>query len=157
MTDVWPELTREMQGFFAEFDVNNTGKLAVEEITAILKSVGLRCTPDEAREMMSEVAGPNEVAITCDQLMEILRRHTHQEDEDQTIEQAFRIIDVDGDGLISADDLQCFMLSLGEDFDAKYAERMLKAATGGQSARPVALEDYKRTLKSKWANAPQSS
>jgi hypothetical protein len=28
--------------------------------------VGLRCTTDEAREMMSEVTDPNEVAITCE-------------------------------------------------------------------------------------------
>jgi hypothetical protein len=61
---------------------------------------------------------------------------------------------VDGDGERSADDLQGFMLSSGEEFDAKYAERMLKAAIGGSTANPEELEDYKRTPKSKWANAP---
>jgi Ca2+-binding EF-hand superfamily protein len=39
---------------------------------------------------------------TFDQLMQILLTHTHQGDEDATLEQAFRSIDVDEDGEISA-------------------------------------------------------
>jgi Ca2+-binding EF-hand superfamily protein len=128
--DPWPEMTTPMASL--------TGKLAVEEVTAILKSVGLRWTTNEAREMMSEVA------IARDQLIQILRRQTHQEDEDQTAEQTFR-------------NIQYLMLSLGEDFDTEYAERMLNAAIGGITARSMTLKDYNRTLKSKSANATQSS
>lgn len=147
----WKELETEMRAFFQEFDVKNTGQLGLEEITAILKSVGLRCTTEEVREMMSEVAGPNATTISFEKLMEILKNHTHQEDEEETIKQAFATIDVDGDGYISATDLQCFMQSLGEDFDIKYAERMLKAATGDKQT-PVDFEHYKNTLHNKWAD-----
>jgi calmodulin len=157
----WRELEQLMAEFFSEFDVNKTGSLGIEGVTAILKSVGLRCSTEEAREMMSQVAGPSKVTITREELMQILRTHTHQEDEEHTLEQAFRLIDVDGDGSISAEDLQCFMQSLGEDFDLKYAERMLKAATAYRNPGPgqvnVTLEDYKQTLRGKWANAPTST
>lgn len=150
----WEQLEKEMRSFFDEFDVQKKGELGVEEITAILKSVGLRCTTEEVRAMISEVAdNRNITSIKFEQLMEILRRHTHQEDEEQTMRQAFETIDKDGDGLISAEDLQYFMQSLGEDFDKKYAERMLKAATGDKDT-PVDFEHYKATLRSKWANAP---
>jgi Ca2+-binding EF-hand superfamily protein len=130
--------------------VNGTEKLAFEEITAILTSVGLRWTPHEAREMMSEAGGPNDGNYPFP-----ATPHTHQEEEDQTIEQAFRIIEMDGGGKISVDDRQCFMLSLGVDFDPKYAERrtieqalslMLKAATGEKVARQVKF----RTAKGLW-------
>ena len=151
----WKELETEMRSFFDEFDVKKTGQLGLEEITAILKSVGLRCTTEEVREMMSEVAGANATTIGFKELMDILKHHTHQEDEDETIRQAFATIDIDGDGVISATDLQCFMQSLGEDFDIKYAERMLKAATGSKTT-PVTLEKYKETLQNKYA-APQAT
>lgn len=150
-SDEWAELSNEMQEFFKEFDVNNKGELGLEEVTAILKSVGLRCTIEEVREMISEVAGPNATSIKFEQLMEILEKHTHQEDEDETIRQAFEAIDVDGDGLISVEDIQCFMQSIGEDFERKYAERMIKAATKDKDT-PVDLEHYKEMLKSRWAN-----
>jgi Ca2+-binding EF-hand superfamily protein len=151
--DQWGELERDMLLFFQEFDVKKEGVLGVEEITAILKSIGLRCTPEEVRDMISEVAGPSAVSITFQQLMAILKSHTHQEDEDETIRQAFETIDVNGDGFISAEDLQCFMQSLGEDFDGKYAQRMIKAATKSQDdSAMVTLEQYKATLKGKWAN-----
>lgn len=154
----WNELRSEMQEFFNEFDYNKTGKLGVEEITAILKSVGLRCTVDEVREMMSVVAGPTATTIDFNQLMEILKSHTHQEDEEEMVKQAFNTIDIDGDGFISPQDLQCFMQSLGEDFDMKYAERMLKYAKGMSkedgSIDPeqlkIDLETYKKQLDSYW-------
>jgi Ca2+-binding EF-hand superfamily protein len=151
----WADLTKEMEGFFKEFDVNNTGLLGVEEITVILKSIGLRCTTEEVREMMSEVAGPDALSIDFPKLMEILKRHTHQEDEEQTMRQAFETIDVDGDGQISPEDLQCFMQSLGEDFPLKYAERMVQAATQSKQV-PVDFENYKKVLRGKWANIPSS-
>jgi Ca2+-binding EF-hand superfamily protein len=53
----WRELEQLMAEFFSEFDVNKTGSLGIEGVTAILKSVGLRCSTEEAREMMSQVAG----------------------------------------------------------------------------------------------------
>lgn len=152
----WDELRKEMQDFFNEFDVNNSKKLGVDEITAILKSVGLRCTNEEVREMMSEVAGPQASEINFDELMKILEKHTYQEDEDKTIAQSFSTIDVDGDGVISAEDLQCFMQSIGEDFELKYAIRMIKAATGSDDPNAtVNLETYKATLHSRWAQQGQ--
>ncbi|KAH0785077.1 calmodulin-like protein 4 [Histomonas meleagridis] len=150
----WEELRKEMLQFFKEFDVNNTNQLGLEEVAAILKSVGLRCTIEEVREMISQVATPNATSIDFEQLMNILKIHTHQEDEDETIRQAFEAIDIDGDGLISAEDIQCFMQSIGEDFDRKYAERMLKAATGSKET-PVDLERYRLVLKSRWGKAEQ--
>ena len=157
--DQWAELTNEMRDFFNEFDYNKTGFLGVEEITAILKSVGLRCTVEEVREMMSLVAGPTATVINFDQLMEILKSHTHQEDEEEMVKQAFNTIDIDGDGLISPEDLQCFMQSLGEDFDIKYAERMLRYAVGKDKSSTervcINLETYKNQLSSYWVKEAQ--
>lgn len=141
-----------MKSFFEEFAGSPDGSLGVEEITAILKSVGLRCTTEEVRAMISEQCSPTATEIKFDDLMNILKSHTHQEDEEETMRQAFETIDKDGDGLISAEDLQYFMQSLGEEFDIKYAERMLKAATGDKNTS-VTYEQYKNTLRSKWATA----
>lgn len=151
-SEEWESLRNEMHDFFKEFLVGGKDTLGVEEITAILKSVGLRCTTEEVRAMISEVCDPNKTEIKFDDLMNILERHTHQEDADETMRQAFETIDKDGDGVISAEDLQYFMQSLGEDFDVKYAERMLKAATGDKKT-PVTFEQYKKTLQSKWATS----
>jgi Ca2+-binding EF-hand superfamily protein len=52
--------------------------------------------------MMSAVAGQSSAKINFDQLMQIFRTYTLQEDEDATLKQAFRSIDVDGVGEISA-------------------------------------------------------
>ena len=155
MTDAeWEELRSEMRQFFNEFDVNNTNKLGLEEVLAILKSVGLRCTIEEVREMISQVASPNATSIDFEQLMTILKIHTHQEDEEETIRQAFEAIDIDGDNVISAEDIMGFMQSIGEDFDLKYAERMLKAATGDKQTG-VTLDRYRLVLKSRWGKAEQ--
>ena len=156
----WKELTKEMKEFFDEFDINKTGKLGVEEITAILKSVGLRCTTEEVREMMS-ISDPSSTTITFEQLMEILKNHTHQENEEEMIVQAFRTIDIDGDQKISPEDLQCFMQSLGEDFDIKYAERMLRYAAGvdknSNERVCIDLETYKKQLDNYWVKEAQKA
>jgi hypothetical protein len=49
----------------------------------------------------------------------VLRADMHQEDEDATVESAFRSINTDGDDAISAKDPQRFQQSHGEIFDAK--------------------------------------
>jgi len=155
----WDELRAEMLDFFNEFDFKKTGKLRVEEITAILKSVGLRCTIDEVREMISEVSGPTATEIGFEDLMKILKNHTHQEDEEEMMRQAFNTIDIDGDGLISQEDLQCFMQSLGEDFSLSSAERMIRHASGKEKgeADKINFEQYKRVLDSKWVKEVKSA
>lgn len=152
----WEELRMEMRGFFDEFDYAKTGKLGVDEVTAILKSIGLRCSPSDVREMMSEVIGPNSTEVTYEELMEILKRHSQTEDEEELMRQAFTVIAGSPDGLITAEKLQCFMQSLGEDFTLEHAKRMLRAAgqwnlAEGEEPKPINFDQYKSVQQNKWA------
>ena len=147
---IWDELRTEMQKFFNEFDHNRRGKLGVEEITAILKSVGLRCSAPEVREMMMSVTDATPLEIGIDELMQILMDNTNQCDEEQTMRNAFDKIDVDGDGRISVEDVQIFMESIGEMLDRKYAETLIKYANSDESLEPLTFEQYKKVLNNQW-------
>jgi Ca2+-binding EF-hand superfamily protein len=79
-------------------------------------------------------------------------RRCPQEDEEATLDRAFDSIDIQKNDQITAEDLQCFMPSLGEDFDIKTAKWMSKAAKQGM-APFLTREQYKSVLRGKWTNA----
>lgn len=147
----WEELESLMREFFNEFCSSQQNTIAVEETTAILKSIGLRCTVNEVCEMISSVA-PNKTSIDFNDLMKILKNNTHKTDEEDMLTQAFNTIDIDGDQKISLEDLKFFLQSLGEDFSDDYISEMLKFASPNDAQKDpknimITLEQYKDVIR----------
>ena len=64
--------------------------------------------------------------IDFDEFIELLVNHGHNIDED--IAKSFKIFDIDGDGLITEDELKTTMDSLGEPMNEKEVKAMIAEA-----------------------------
>ena len=68
----------------------------------------------------------HEVAVDFEEFIELLVNHGRNIDED--IAKSFNVFDIDGDGLITEDELQTTMSSLGDPMNEKEVKAMIAEA-----------------------------
>ena len=129
---------------WALFDVDRTEEISTEELgkvgsgqvqgqflfqaTQVLRKHGFRPSERELESMLKSVdkTSHDSGGIDFDEFIELLVNHGRNIEED--IAKSFKVFDIDGDGLITEDELQTTMNSLGEPMNEKEVKAMIAEA-----------------------------
>ena len=71
---------------FAVFDVNGDGECDAEELAVIMDKLGEKCTPDDLKDLISEVDKNNDGRINLEEFKEMVKMYAH---ENKKLEQEY--------------------------------------------------------------------
>lgn len=115
---------------FSIWDKDNDGTVSTEELELVLRSLGQNPTDAQLRDVINEMDTEGNGVIDFNGFLNMMAKK-QKEDSISTAEKfrdAFKVFDKDGDGFISATELQHVMKSFGEDLTKDEAEEMVKQA-----------------------------
>ncbi|KAJ1833179.1 hypothetical protein IWW55_004574 [Coemansia sp. RSA 2706] len=114
----------EFKEAFGIFDHNSDSIVDRDDLREMLSSLGQNVSDAYIDAMINEAPGP----INFTMFLTLMGEHLNGTDSESEILAAFQAFDVDGNGLIDADDLRAALMHMGDRFDEKEVDIMLKHA-----------------------------
>lgn len=115
---------------FDLFDKNGNGSICKEELGSLLRAVGENPSQREIDFFIKSCDKNKNDLIEFEDfrhLMKIIRRDSvRKEDEEKTLQRAFRLFDKDGSGTIDKEELERITTQMGESLSKDELEQMLK-------------------------------
>ena len=124
------EQLREFREAFAFFDKDGDGRITVEELSTVVRSLGQSPTPEELRHMVRDVDADGNGTIEFAEFLALMsrQREAANADDNEELREAFGVFDRDHDGHISKAELRHVMISLGEKLTDEEVEGMIAEA-----------------------------
>ncbi|KAL9265302.1 putative calcium-binding protein CML25 [Drosera capensis] len=136
------QIIEELEQVFKKFDVNGDGKICSSELGSIMRSLGDDLTESELKIMIDEVDSDGDGFIDLKEFIELNTKGIDADDFEQNLREAFSVYDIDGNGSISAEELQQVLRSLGDNCSIAECRRMI----GGVDADgdgTICFEEFK--------------
>ncbi|CBI33828.3 unnamed protein product, partial [Vitis vinifera] len=124
------EQIAELREIFRSFDRNNDGSLTQLELGSLLRSLGLKPTPEQ-----------------LDALSQKADKNTKSPYTEEQLRQLFRMFDRDGNGYITAAELAHSMAKLGHALTAEELTGMIKEADTDGDGR-INFEEFSQAITS---------
>ncbi|KAK1419879.1 hypothetical protein QVD17_29299 [Tagetes erecta] len=118
-------LEDELTQVFNKFDVNHDGKISSSELGSIMGSMGHHPTHEELENMIQEVDADGDGFIDLKEFIELNTKDIDSTQLLENLKDAFSVFDVDKNGLITADELQKVLGSLGEECSVGECRKMI--------------------------------
>lgn len=134
---------QEFEEIFKKFDVNGDGKIEWSELGLIMSSLGHNAEEEELKKMVKEVDSDGDGFIDLDEFIELNTIDPEKLLED--VKSAFTILDANGDGSISPQELQKVLRSLGESPTLEDCKNMIKGVDCDGDGL-VSFEEFKKMM-----------
>eukprot|EP00090_Calanus_glacialis_P002215 TRINITY_DN11663_c0_g1_i1.p1 TRINITY_DN11663_c0_g1~~TRINITY_DN11663_c0_g1_i1.p1 ORF type:complete len:149 (-),score=53.08 TRINITY_DN11663_c0_g1_i1:52-498(-) len=114
--------------YFKRFDVNSDGKLSAEELMPALQSLGFDPTQEDVKKLMdaADNDGDGMIEYESEEFVALLDE-LDDEPLDKVLE-AFKFLDKNGDGQISADELRQLVTKFGTPMSEADADKLIAIA-----------------------------
>lgn len=138
-----PLTHQQLQQIFNKYDTNGDGKISLQELTAILTSLGSATTAaDEAARAMYELDSDGDGFVDFNEFKAF---HYRGGDRNKELEEAFELYDKDKNGKISASELHAVLRRLGDNCSIKDCRRMIGSVdVDGDGC--VNFDEFKRMM-----------
>ena len=103
----------ELEQVFKKFDVIGDNKISASELGSIMGSLGHPATEEALKKMIVEVDTDGDGFIDLNEFVELNTKGVDFDEAMENLKDAFSVYDMDGNGVISADELQKVTRSLG--------------------------------------------
>lgn len=136
MDQLSEEQVAELKDLYRRFGSSPTAKMHSRALGAVLRTIGVEISESELTSMMASISvksSSGEAAIDVEEFVHLLCGSLDDAGPEEEIDKAFQAFDVDGDGVVSSEDLQAAAASLGIDLDAATAAEMIAEATAAGS------------------------
>ena len=94
------------------FDKNKDGKITIMELANVMRSLNLDPTEEELKEMIDEVDLDGNGEIDFEEFVTLMNRRSKETDTEEVILNAFRVFDIEGNGLLSITDMRHIMINM---------------------------------------------
>ncbi|KAI8141172.1 hypothetical protein BJV82DRAFT_179078 [Fennellomyces sp. T-0311] len=93
-----------------------------------MKSLNMEAGELQLKDMIREVDADGSGSIDFKEFLSMLTRQKNSVDRNQELAETFKVFDVDGNGVISANELRDVMNSIGEKITQAELEQMIQEA-----------------------------
>lgn len=135
----------ELEQVFKKFDVNGDGKISSLELGSMMGSLGQQVTEEELQSMIKEVDADGDGFIDFNEFIALNTKGIDSEEVLQNLREAFSIYDADGNGNITAEELQIVMKSLGDDFSLGECKKMISGVDSDGDGT-INFEEFKAMM-----------
>ena len=119
------QLALELEQVFKKFDVNGDGKISASELGSIMGSLGQPTNEEELEGMIREVDADGDGFINLEEFIELNTKGVDSDEALENLKDAFSVFDIDGNGSITAEELQMVMKSLGDECSLAECRKMI--------------------------------
>jgi len=122
------EQIQELKEAFSLFDTDHDGKISARELEVVLRSLGQTPSKNEVQDMINEMDIDHNGTIEFNEFLIMMSRNMQETQTTEELEEAFKLFDQDGNGLISPQELKNALKLLGEDLPDDEIHSMIKEA-----------------------------
>eukprot|EP01083_Nonionella_stella_P022567 62413_1 len=123
-----PDELAHLKAAFKFFDADGNGTVEPEEISAVMKVLGVDLTLEELKDIMSSLDENGDGVMDFNEFVTMMDRRMSINSQRAEIEQTFKVFDKNGDGKITFDELKEVLTQLGEEVTDKDVMDMIKEA-----------------------------
>ncbi|UJR36449.1 hypothetical protein I4U23_029172 [Adineta vaga] len=118
----------EYQEIFVFFDRQKIGRININDLGVIIRSIGLYPNEMKIKEIQDDYERNQIDEINFQQFLHILISLTNEIEDEIDIIEAFRVFDKEGQGFITKEELLYIMTHLGEKLTSEEADEMMEDA-----------------------------
>ncbi|KAJ7954322.1 Calcium-binding protein [Quillaja saponaria] len=119
------QIVAELEQVFKRFDVNGDGKICASELGSIMRSLGQPSTDVELQGMIREVDADGDGCIDLNEFIELNTKGVDSDEVLENLKDAFSVFDIDGNGSITAEELNMVLKSLGDECSVAECRKMI--------------------------------
>ncbi|XP_054166671.1 calmodulin-like [Oppia nitens] len=101
---------------FKMFDKQNVGYFGVREVREVMQSYNMVATEQNIYEMVAQLDTNNNGFVTFDRFVSIFTNKIKDTEMEEEMREAFKVIDNDGNGFISAKEFNKIITQVGDKF-----------------------------------------
>lgn len=143
MAELTPEQLHEFETAFNQFDSDKDGRITIQELGSMMRSIGQTPTDIELKEMIEEVDQDKDNSIDFNEFVSMMMKSIHDVDSEERTLEAFKVFDRDGSGVIRVSELKSIMMQVGSPISETEADDLLQLANQEEG-----LIDYVEFVKS---------
>ncbi|XP_069114946.1 calmodulin-like [Argopecten irradians] len=126
---VTADQTAEFKEAFSLFDKDGDGTISTKELGTVMRALGQNPTEADLRDMINDADADGSGAIEFNEFVGLMtKRKENEKDEEETLKEAFRLLDKDDSGFLTADELKHAMQNLGERLTDEEVATMIREA-----------------------------
>ena len=145
LDDIPQERRLEYKDAFEMFDKNKDGKITIMELANVMRSLNLDPTEEELKEMIDEVDLDGNGEIDFEEFVTLMNRRSKETDTEEVILNAFRVFDIEGNGLLSITDMRHIMINMTDSgLEDDLDDILINADTDGDGF--IKYEEFIRML-----------
>nr|XP_037276736.1 calmodulin-A-like [Rhipicephalus microplus] len=141
------ETIAELREAFALFDKKGSGTISTKELGNVIRALGQNPTEAELKDMIAEVDTNGNGTVGCSEFIAMMNKKARTADTEDEMREAFRVFDRDGNGFITAAELQQVMSTLGENLTDEEVDNMIRVADM-DGDRQINCEEFVALMKS---------
>ena len=122
------EKINEFKEAFSLFDKDGDGTITTKELGTVMRLLGRTPTEAELQDIINDVDADGNGTIDFSEFVSLMARKLKDKNKEDEFAEAFKVIDRDGDGLISPDELHHVLINLGENLTAEEVDEMIREA-----------------------------
>ena len=139
------EQIAEYREAFSVFDKNGDGAITREELGTVMRSLGQSPTETDLQDIINEVDADRDGTINFNEFLTMMGMKMEETNRVSELQEAFRLFDKDGNGLISFEELRHVMKNLGENLtDSEIGEMMNEADSDGD--RQINYDEFVKMM-----------
>lgn len=123
VVEISDEQRNEYKEAFSLFDKTGNGVISVQEFKNLMNALDQELSEAEIKQMMN-----SEGHIDFGEFVALMARQVFEKDTEEELRVAFKIIDSNDNGVISASELKAIMISLGENLTDEEINDMIVEA-----------------------------
>jgi len=122
------EQIAELKQAFNEFDVDGGGTINTKELGWAMRAMGMNPTENELLELINEYDTDGSGQIEFPEFCNMMSNKMTDNDDEEMVRMAFRVLDKDGSGTISSHEFKHLMTHIGDKLTEDEVMMLINAA-----------------------------